>query len=74
MNYGQDRYQFPTPEPLEEREERRTTYRANVDGTEIVIRLSGKRCQDTMADVSYETTVEVQVAEHRLRGCGMALH
>jgi putative lipoprotein len=73
-NYGQERYEFPTPEAVVDGEARSTIYRGSADGADIVIRILGQPCQDSMADESYESTVEIRVDGNPLNGCGMALH
>jgi membrane-bound inhibitor of C-type lysozyme/uncharacterized membrane protein len=73
-NYGQDRYELPTPEPAVDPENRRTTYTGRADGREIVIRISGESCSDSMSGESFESTVVVLLGDHVLMGCGTALH
>ena len=73
-NYGQDRYEFKTPEPAVDGEARHTTYRAYVDGMAIVIEISGVPCQDSMSGEAFETSVSVQLGGQELLGCGQALH
>lgn len=73
-NYGQDRYEFPTPEPLIDQEDRRATYRGSAGGHAVVITIIGQPCSDDMSGESFETTLEVELDGSRLRGCGQALH
>jgi len=73
-NYGQDRYEFETPQPAVDGEARRTAYRTSVEGVEIAIEISGTPCQDSMSGESFETAVTVQLGDQKLRGCGQALH
>ena len=72
-DYGQTRYRFATPHPVEDRDAERTTYTVEHGGHELVIVLEGRGCQDTMSDESYETTVTIVVDGKELRGCGRAL-
>jgi putative lipoprotein len=73
-DYGERRLSFPTPEPQVDAEARRTEFRATVDDTDIVIRLLGEECKDSMSGEAYETTVEIELGAQRLMGCGLALH
>lgn len=73
-NYGQERHELVTPAPLEDRENRRTTYRGTAGGQEIVITIVGRACNDDMSGESFETTVEVELDGRKLRGCGLPLH
>lgn len=73
-DYGETRYEFRTPEPRVDSEGRRTTYSTRDDGVQIVIRILGEPCHDSMSGEAFESTVEIQVGEQRLMGCGLALH
>jgi putative lipoprotein len=73
-DYGQTRHVFPTPVPTTDEVARRTDYRASSDGTAIVIRITGEPCQDSMSGESFEVTVEIQLGDQTLYGCGQALH
>jgi membrane-bound inhibitor of C-type lysozyme len=73
-DYGSARYAFVTPEPDENREARRTVFRAEASGVVITITLEGRRCSDTMSGEEFETTVTITIAETTLSGCGRSLH
>ena len=73
-NYGDDRYELPTPAPELDPSEKKTTYRTREDGHELIVVLEGKECQDTMADWTFETTVTVTLDGKSVNGCGTALH
>ena len=73
-DYGQTEYRFRTPDPVEDRDARRTTYTVNDADHQIVIVLDGRRCQDTMSGDSFETTVTVVLDGREFTGCGQALH
>jgi uncharacterized membrane protein len=73
-DYGEKRFEFQAgaPAPLENGEG--SVFSGRSGDTEIVVTLTSGPCQDSMADVSYETTVLVQLGEQQLQGCGNALH
>ena len=48
-------------------------YEARVDGETLSILVTPGPCADTMADISYQSRVTVQLGDRRLRGCGNAL-
>ena len=73
-NYGEQRYEFETPVPVDRPEERRTTYEAAHGEVRVIVELEGKECRDTMSDDRFETTVTVRVNDTTYRGCGRALH
>jgi membrane-bound inhibitor of C-type lysozyme len=73
-DYGENRYEFETPDPVENPEERRTTYEAADRGVHVLVVLEGRECRDTMSDEEFETTVAVRLNETTYRGCGRPLH
>jgi membrane-bound inhibitor of C-type lysozyme len=73
-DYGENRYEFETPDPVENPEERRTTYEAADRGIRVLVVLEGRECRDTMSDEVFETTVAVRLNEATYRGCGRPLH
>ena len=73
-DYGELQLHFPTPDPDENQTERRTIYESRSGPHALRIVLDGRRCQDSMADVSYETTVLLELDDRVLEGCGRALH
>jgi membrane-bound inhibitor of C-type lysozyme len=73
-DYGEHRYEFETPDPVENSEERRTTYEIADGDVRVVVALEGRECRDTMSDETLETAVTVRVNDTTYRGCGRALH
>ena len=73
-DYGQSRFYFEAsdPQPLENTEG--SVFTGVSQGTEIRVTLTPGPCQDSMADLEYETRVEVEVGGQALQGCGRALH
>ncbi len=73
-DYGQTEYRFPTPEPVEDQDARRTTYTVEDGGHALAIMLEGRVCMDTMSGEAFETRVTVVLDGREHRGCGRALH
>ena len=73
-DYGQNRYTFKTPEPETHPTQPQTIYHTQNNQHKLTITLEGRRCQDTMADEVYATTVTITFNEKTYRGCGRALH
>jgi uncharacterized membrane protein len=73
-DYGEQRYEFETPEPVVNTEERRTFYETSDRGLRILVALEGGECRDTMSDEVFETRVAVKLDDTTYRGCGRALH
>jgi putative lipoprotein len=73
-NYGANRYRFPLTTPDEDQSNRITTYRSEADGKVLKLRLIGVRCQDTMSDDVFATSVEFELDEAAYRGCGQPLY
>lgn len=73
-NYGADRYRFPLTTPDEDQSNRITTYRSEAEGKVLKLRLIGVRCQDTMSDDVFATSVEFELDEAAYRGCGQPLY
>lgn len=71
--YGNTGYFFPSIERKTERSARRTIYHAESGEQQIKVVLEGFHCNDSMADISYETTVTVFVDDREFWGCGRAL-
>ena len=81
MNYGADRYRLPLVVTVAEclarssrRSNRITTYRSVADGKVLNLRVVGTRCQDTMIDEVFATTVEFELDGTAYRGCGQPLY
>lgn len=73
-DYGENRYEFETPEPVENRAEARTTFEAADRGMRVIVVLALGECHDTMSGEAFETTVTVRLDDTTYRGCGRALH
>jgi len=73
-NYGQSRYQFATPAPFSDQQARKTTYRVDDGGHDLMIVIEGRRCHDSMSGEALESTVTVTLDGKNYRGCGRALH
>ena len=73
-DYGNYRYEFTSPEPLTDQQERKTTYKTHVDGKNLTVLIEGRRCRDSMSDESFKTTVSVTLDQKKYQGCGRALH
>jgi uncharacterized membrane protein len=73
-DYGNLSYFFPSIVRITEPSARRTIYQAQSEGQQIEIILEGLHCNDSMADISYETTVTIVVDDREFKGCGRALH
>jgi len=73
-DYGDHRYEFETPEPVERPDERRTTFEAADRGLRVLVVLEGRECRDTMSGEAFETTVAVKLNDTTYRGCGRPLH
>jgi uncharacterized membrane protein len=72
-NYGERRYEIPTPPPEIDMGLKRTTYQGKSGGVEIVIQITGVPCQDSMSGESFGNSVEVRVGPDRVTGCGTTL-
>ncbi len=73
-NYGQDRYEFTTPEPVSDAKARTATYRAREDEHVLEVVIAGQPCQDTMRGDPFESTVTVTLDGSSYNGCGRPLH
>ena len=73
-NYGANRYRFPLTTPDEDQSNRITTYRSETEGKVLKLRLIGVRCQDTMSDDVFATSIEFELDEAAYRGCGQPLY
>jgi membrane-bound inhibitor of C-type lysozyme/uncharacterized membrane protein len=73
-DYGQSRYEFPTPEPLNNQQARKTTYEVRTLEHELTVTLEALSCRDSMSGESFETTVTVILDGQIYRGCGRPLH
>ncbi len=73
-DYGQSRYEFDTPEPVNDVTTRTGTYRARNSEHTIEVFISGQPCRDTMRGDAFESTVTVTLDGRSYNGCGKALH
>ena len=75
-DYGELTLSFPTPTPIEDAAGRQTTFETATGEHSLLVllELEERRCQDSMADEAYETTVTIRLNGRELRGCGMSLH
>lgn len=73
-DYGESRYEAPTPEPASDSSSRTTTWSSIADGHDLVVTIRGERCADTMSDETFESRVEVRLDDRVFSGCGQALH
>jgi uncharacterized membrane protein len=73
-DYGQRRYELPTPEPVTNPENRVTTWSGTTEGLGFVLTIRGERCADTMSDETFESRVEVRIGDRVYTGCGQTLH
>ncbi len=73
-DYGTERNEFELPAPVTDATTRTTHYKANLDGQEMTLTISGETCRDTMSGEEFESKVEVVFKGKNLRGCGRALH
>ena len=73
-SYGQDRYEFTTPEPKIDKQARMTTYTTYNDANTLKIVIRGTTCRDSMSGESFATTVMVTLDNTKFQGCGRALH
>lgn len=74
INYGQDRYEFATPEAVIDIPARKTIYEAQNDTNHLTVIIRGRRCRDSMSGESFETQVTVTLDRREFQGCGRALH
>jgi len=73
-DYGQSKYIFKNASIQSSATERKTVYAATNNTDSLRVTLVGERCQDTMADEQYETSVVIELNGRELRGCGKPLH
>lgn len=74
MDSDDTTYSFVTPEPLIIESDRRTLYSAQNRTHQIIVELTGKPCRDTSTGEARDVTVNINIDERRLNGCGSALH
>lgn len=73
-DYGQSRYTFETPTPLEDAKTGTTTYRVQNQEHDLEIQLQSRPCRDSMSGELLETKVTVNLDGRTYQGCGRALH
>ena len=72
--YGETRVEVPAAPPAEDRSAPRTVWESEGGGHRLRIVAEPGPCQDSMADLIYETRVTVELDGVRHEGCGRALH
>ena len=72
-NYGQDRYEFATPEPKIDKQAHITTYTTHNDTNTLTVTIHGKPCRDSMSGESFANIVTVTLDNTEFQGCGRAL-
>lgn len=72
-DYGAERFRFVAEGPEQTADEAGRRFTGSARGVDIEIELTPGPCADTMIDVEYETTVQVNVGGQVLWGCGNAL-
>jgi putative lipoprotein len=73
-DYGNTSYRFSGASQTDDEAAQQTVFQASRGDSRIEVTLANKSCQDSMADISYQTTVTVQLDQRTLHGCGKALH
>ena len=73
-DYGQSRYEFDAPEPLQDAGARSTVYRVKNKAHTLEVVITGKACQDTMHGDRFESAVSITLDGRSFNGCGKALH
>lgn len=73
-DYGERRYEFPTPEPRIHQEVAMTVFQAGNDAHALSVTLRGEGCQDTMSGAMFDTQVSVRLDGEDYAGCGKILN
>ncbi|MEM1411343.1 MAG: DUF885 family protein [Pseudomonadota bacterium] len=73
LDYGESTLRFQAAGPEDPETGSGSVFRGRFQGLDIVIELTPGPCQDTMADLEYETSVALNVGGRVLRGCGRPL-
>jgi len=73
-DYGQQNAILHAFEPEIDPGLRRTVYHVENGDLQIVVRIEGKACSDTMSGEEFEPTVAVEFRGITYRDCGRALH
>ncbi len=73
-DYGAQRVQFKTPEPVSDQQKRRSIYTSYSWDRPVKIYLYGEKCTDTMDGAEYEAKVRIEYNGQTYHGCGKALH
>ena len=72
--YGEQQAHLPYTEPETDAASRTTVYRSVTEAGELVVRISGEQCTDSMSGEQFESRAEVEWQGKLLKGCGRALH
>ncbi len=73
-DYGKTTHRFTTPEPEIDEPNGRTTYATRNTEHQIVVKLEGTACRDSMSGEPFAVSVRVELDDRLYRGCGKALH
>lgn len=70
-NGGEGKTYFEITEKLSDHSS--TEYKAHSENNLLYIRIENRRCQDTMVEKAYESTVYINFDGVNMKGCGKAL-
>ena len=73
-DYGSNYHRFKNAIMMTNQEKRFSIFKAKKDSHAITLKLEGKKCNDTMNDDTFETTVSIELDSKTLNGCGKSLH
>jgi uncharacterized membrane protein len=73
-NYGEDEYDFPTPEPSVDVRNRTTVYDVSAAGHSLRLEIRDTECFDDMSGERFESVVLLELDGRSYRGCGVGLH
>ena len=73
-DYGQSRHEFISANVSSATQGLTTIYEARNEQDQIEIKLTARRCGDTMSDEKFPVTVNVLLNQKEYNGCGRALH
>lgn len=73
-DYGTTHHHFIDADHSMDEQQSKSTYKAIEGEHELSLVLEAKKCQDSMIEERYETTVTLLLDGKRLHGCGRPLH
>jgi len=73
-DYGSTYHRFKDAKMTTNQEKRFSIFKAKKDSHVITLKLEAKKCNDTMSDDTFETTVSIEIDSKTLNGCGKSLH